>query len=346
MSGGAAVNGWIVFYMALNFWTSVLIVWANKLAFQTGFRWTVTLTALHFLFTYIGLEISASFGLFERKKLPVTGVLPICAAFCGFVVFNNLSLQFNSVGLYQLLKVLTTPTILVLEYGMYGKTMPWAQVLSLTPVCVGVVLASVSSVEGNFWGAVYGIAGILSTSLYQIWVKKQQEALKCSSPQLLYYQAPLSMCLLLFVIPWMEPLVDPDEGLLYANFTPAMLFWVFASAALAFLVNLSIFLVIGKTSPISYNVLGHGKLVCILISGVLLFGDSVNPRNILGAAMTLVGIFWYTHLKLQAPAAPKQAQGQYTPVPTVPKTDAESARALECMADEGKGRDLELGVKG
>lgn len=34
---------------------------------------------------------------------------------CRFVVFNNLSLQYNTVGFYQLMKVLTTPVVVVLQ---------------------------------------------------------------------------------------------------------------------------------------------------------------------------------------------------------------------------------------
>jgi solute carrier family 35 protein E3 len=44
-------------------------------------------------------------------------------------------------------------------------------------------------------------------------------------------------------------------------------FAIALSSALSFGVNLSIFLVIGKTSPIAYNVLGHFKLCVVLISG-------------------------------------------------------------------------------
>ena len=38
-----------------------------------------------------------------------------------FVVFNNLSLQYNSVGFYQLMKVLTTPVVVVLQARERGR---------------------------------------------------------------------------------------------------------------------------------------------------------------------------------------------------------------------------------
>lgn len=36
-------------------------------------------------------------------------------AFCAFVAFNNLSLQYNDVSFYQLMKILTTPAVVVLQ---------------------------------------------------------------------------------------------------------------------------------------------------------------------------------------------------------------------------------------
>jgi len=224
---------WLIpFYMALNFTTSVLIIWANKIAFNAGFNFTVSLTTLHFTFTFVGLEIGSRYGLFDKKALSIISVVPISLAFCGFVVFNNLSLQYNAVGIYQLLKVLTTPTIIVLQHTLYKQVLPFWQIISLVPVCVGVALATVTSIEVNFWGLVFGGAGIISTSLYQIWVKKEQESLQCTSPQLLYYQSAVSGVMLCCLVPFMEPLVtdkDGNPGLLLFDFTPWVTFWILTS---------------------------------------------------------------------------------------------------------------------
>lgn len=42
-------------------------------------------------------------------------VAPLAAAFVGYVVFWNLSLQMNSVGFYQLSKIMVLPTVAALE---------------------------------------------------------------------------------------------------------------------------------------------------------------------------------------------------------------------------------------
>jgi solute carrier family 35 protein E3 len=67
---------------------------------------------------------------------------------------------------------------------------------------------------------------------------------------------------------------------------------------LAFLVNLSIFLIIGNTSPLTYNVLGHAKLCVILFSGYTLFGEQCTILNLSGVLLALGGVVSYTHLSL------------------------------------------------
>ena len=290
-------------YMALNFATSILIIWCNKLAYNSGFKWVLSLTVLHFFVTFLGLEICACLGMFPRKPLKILSVVPISSAFCGFVLCNNLSLQYNVVGMYQLMKVMTTPCIVCLQYFIYSISLPRNQLLALVPVCVGVAVATVSSIDINFWGLFWGIAGIISTSVYQIWVKTEQSSLQASSQQLLYYQAPVSACMLLCIIPFVEDVYGP-EGLINFKWEPVVTGYVLLSACLAFLVNLSIYLVIGTTSPVSYNVLGHGKLCIILASGFLIFGDAFSLKIFAGVLMAFSGVVYYTHLKLQGQTMP------------------------------------------
>ncbi len=70
-----------------------------------------------------------------------------CGVVCSFVVFNNLSLQYNSVGSYQLMKVMTTPVIAAIQYFGYGIRMDTKLTLSLIPICLGVILATVNDLE-------------------------------------------------------------------------------------------------------------------------------------------------------------------------------------------------------
>lgn len=74
---------------------------------------------------------------------------------------------------------------------------------------------------------------------------------------------------------------------------------ILLSAALGLLVSLSTFLVIGATSSLTYNVVGHVKTVIILSGGCLFFGDAMPPKKLLGICLAMVGIIWYSQVNPQ-----------------------------------------------
>jgi solute carrier family 35 protein E3 len=60
-------------------------------------------------------------------------------------------------------------------------------------------------------------------------------------------------------------------------------------------VNFSTFLVIGKTSPVTYQVLGHLKTCLVLAFGYVLLRDPFSWRNILGILIAVVGMVLYSY---------------------------------------------------
>ena len=285
--------------MLFNFLSSTLIIFTNKaLAKNYGFKFSVLLTGFHFIVTYLGGLACKLLGMYEPKKLKHADVFPITAAFVGFVVFNNLSLQENSVGFYQLAKVLTTPVIAILQYCFFGVNMDNRLKLAMFPVIGGVILASVSDVEFNWLGCFWATAGILSTSYYQIFVKTKQASLGANSFQILEYQAPQAALIVLVLCPFMDGMVSGSNQLKDVEWTNSLLLTILASCTLAFCVNLSIFLVVGRTSPITYNVMGHMKLIVILVGGVMLFGEHLSPKRGCGMVAAFVGIVYYTLVQI------------------------------------------------
>lgn len=291
-------------WMMINFVSCVWIIWSTKICFQLGFSYATTLTALHFLLTYIGLEISACLNCFERKHVPILGVVQLSIAFCGFIVFNNLSLQYNTIGIYQVTKVLTTPVIVFINMVFYSKWLSASETIALILVCVGVVVATEANLDLNFAGVVTGLLGVMSSSIYQIWVESKQHAFKCSPAQLLYYQAPISFLLLLPVI----ALTEPVGEILAFKFSLESVSAILGSALLAFLVNLSTYAVIGATSPLTYNMIGHSKLVIIILSSYLFFGERQSIIGLAGVASAVLGIIAYAQIRMTAQIEAKKLQ--------------------------------------
>ena len=105
----------------LNISSSISIVMLNKWIYtHYGFP-NITLTFIHFLVTFLGLKVCEFMNIFNPKRIPIRDCLPLAISFCGFVVLTNLSLQHNTVGTYQLIKVLTTPCIMFIHTYMYNK---------------------------------------------------------------------------------------------------------------------------------------------------------------------------------------------------------------------------------
>ncbi len=50
--------------------------------------------------------------------------------------------------------------------------------------------------------------------------------------------------------------------------------------------------VIGATSSLTYNVVGHVKTILILSGGVVFFGDTMPPKKLGGIMVAMLGIVW------------------------------------------------------
>mmetsp|Transcript_6253 Transcript_6253/g.24369 ORF Transcript_6253/g.24369 Transcript_6253/m.24369 type:complete len:330 (-) Transcript_6253:57-1046(-) len=296
--------------MAFNFTSAVGIILANKFVFKEfHFHFPTFMTVLHFAMTSVGVRILLSLGFFKVKRLRQMDVLPVTVSFCSFVVFNNLSLQANSVGTYQLMKVMTTPIVVLVQFLAFGVSLPLQLVITLIPICVGVALATVSDVHFSMEGLLWGALGVFATCFYQLFVKTKQSELGCSFFQLLYYQAPQAAVVVSVMTPFLDRLSGPDGVATYfQEASQEALTWIFVSAVLAFLVNLSTYLVITRTSPVTYQVLGHFKLVIILTAGVVWFNEEANSQRLLGMILALLGIILYTTLKQNMPSGWEKKQ--------------------------------------
>ncbi|KAL9644580.1 hypothetical protein ABK040_015319 [Willaertia magna] len=295
----------IIASISLNIAASVGTIFINKLLFKS-YKFSelgTTLTVFHFIFSFIFTAIAASFGLFQPKKLPLLRVLPISLAFCGYVVFNNISLAYNSVSFYQVMKIMCTPTIIVIEYFLY-KEKPDKRILpTLIPVCLGTFITVFTDLEMNWYGTMMSILAVFSNALYTVYGTTKQKELKANSLQILLYQSLMSGIMLIFAIPFF----DNTEALRNYNWSFDNIIVILSSCFTALFVNFSFFLIAGKTSPLSVNVVGYFKTVLVFVGGFLLFSSVVTIQNALGVLLTLVGVAWYTYEKYKITEEEKQS---------------------------------------
>ena len=80
------------------------------------------------------------------------------------------------------------------------------------------------------------------------------------------------------------------------------------SCSAAVLVNVSQFLVLGRFTAVTYQVLGHAKTVCVLVVGYVFFGGVITGQQLLGMIMAIAGMMAYSRASQSAPAAKPAAQ--------------------------------------
>eukprot|EP00796_Vickermania_ingenoplastis_P012471 gene12471-8553_t len=291
MSLGVALT----FYILLNYVSSVSILAVNKVLFSRGFHYGTLLTVIHFVFTFVSLWIASRWKMVTPKTLNWSKVLPLSATYSGFVAVSNISLVFNPISITQLLKVLTIPLVIIVEYILYKKVYPPKCLIALGICCFGVLLTSLKDFRTTTIGATVGFIGVLVAVLNQIFVGEKQKELNCNAVQLLLYQAPVSALLLVPAIPILDYGIVSD--FVWPSSHIAEL--IILSCICAVGVNCSIFLLIGKTSPVTYNIVSNAKLVSQLLIDFLFFNGEANAQIILGCILTLIGVSWYSHLKIK-----------------------------------------------
>jgi solute carrier family 35 protein E3 len=214
----------------------------------------------HFAATAIVLWIAtrSPFCLFKAVRLPLAHMVPISAFFAAFLILGNWSLALNSVGFYQLAKIMTTPSVVLLNFLLFRRTISSTMLLAIVSVCVGVAMTNTKQAMTNPLGAAVAVVAFTVTALYQIWIGKKIVDLNATAPQILLNQAPVSVAILAVFMPFIDTVPDVSQ------ISTPVLWTLFWSGILASLLNLSQFLIIGRTSALTFNIVSNLKNVIIL----------------------------------------------------------------------------------
>ncbi|CAN8306055.1 unnamed protein product [Cochlearia groenlandica] len=281
--------------LSLSVVSSVSIVICNKALISTlGFTFATTLTSWHLLVTFCSLHVALWMKMFEHKPFDPQAVM-------GFGILNgisigllNLSLGFNSVGFYQMTKLAIIPCTVLLETLFFRKKFSRKIQFSLAILLLGVGIATVTDLQLNMLGSVLSLLAVITTCVAQIMTNTIQKKFKVSSTQLLYQSCPYQAITLFVIGPFLDGLLT-NLNVFAFQYTSQVVSFIVLSCLISVSVNFSTFLVIGKTSPVTYQVLGHLKTCMVLAFGYVLLRDPFDWRNILGIVVAVIGMVVYSY---------------------------------------------------
>lgn len=275
------------------------VILFNKWILDTlHFRFPVILTTYHLVFATIMTQLLARYTtlLDGRKTVKMTGrvylraIVPIGVFFSLSLICGNLTYLYLSVAFIQMLKA-TTPVAVLLASWAMGVSQPNLKVfLNVSVIVVGVILASFGEISFVLTGFLFQLAGIVFEALRLTMVQRLLSSADFKMDPLvsLYYFAPVCAAMNLMVaLAWEVPKVTMQD-INNVGFT-----MFFLNGLCAFLLNVSVVFLIGKTSVLILTLCGVLKDILLVVASMLIWGTQVTALQFFGYGIALCGMVYF-----------------------------------------------------
>ncbi|KAK4240240.1 triose-phosphate transporter family-domain-containing protein [Achaetomium macrosporum] len=287
------------FYVSVWIALSSSVILFNKWILSTlNFSYPVLLTTYHLTFATIMTQLLARYTtlLDGRKTVKMTGrvylraIVPIGFFFSLSLICGNLTYLYLSVAFIQMLKA-TTPVAVLISSWALGVSQPNLKVfLNVSAIVIGVIIASFGEIKFVWIGFIYQIAGIIFEALRLTMVQRLLSSAEFKMDPLvsLYYFAPVCAAMnFVIALFWEVPKVS------MAEVYDVGLFTFFLNGLCAFLLNVSVVFLIGKTSSLVLTLCGVLKDVLLVVASMIIWGTQVTALQFFGYSIALGGMIYY-----------------------------------------------------
>ncbi|KAK4498055.1 hypothetical protein PRZ48_010711 [Zasmidium cellare] len=287
------------FYIATWISLSSSVIIFNKWILDTAkFHYPIVLTTWHLAFATLMTQLMARFTttLDSRKKVPMTGkvyvraILPIGLMFSLSLICGNLTYLYLSVSFIQMLKA-TTPVAVLIASWIFGVAPPSLKTLgNVSLIVVGVVIASYGEIKFDMTGFLYQVGGIVFEATRLVMVQRLLSSAEFKMDPLvsLYYFAPACA-----VMNGLTALVVEVPKMTLADIENVGYVTLLVNAMIAFLLNVSVVFLIGKTSSLVMTLSGVLKDILLVGASMLIFHDPVSGIQAFGYSIALAGLVYY-----------------------------------------------------
>ncbi|KAJ5539794.1 sugar phosphate/phosphate translocator [Penicillium tannophilum] len=285
------VSVWITLSSSVILFNKYLLDYAN-------FRFPIVLTTWHLTFATIMTQILArtTTVLDGRKTVKMTGrvylraIVPIGLMFSLSLICGNMTYLYLSVAFIQMLKATTPVAVLLATWGMGMAPVNYKTLMNVSIIVVGVVIASFGEIKFVMIGFLFQLGGIVFEATRLVMVQRllSSAEFKMDPMVSLYYFAPICAVMNGSVALFLEvPNLTMDH--IYGVGV-----WVLvANAMIAFLLNVSVVFLIGKTSSLVMTLCGVLKDILLVAASMMLWNTPVSALQFFGYSVALVGLVYY-----------------------------------------------------
>lgn len=288
--------------------TSATLIAFNKHLMQPGrFPHAVQLTATHMSVTFL-LALSlytimpSLFPSMEtaraNKREVFKYIAPLGLMFAVSLYCSNQAYAYSSVAFLQFCKEGNVALVFAMSCALGLQSFSWKKVAILSIVVAGCAFCADGELNFVLFGFILQITSQFAECSKNLIgeLVMGRGGLKLDVLTFVLFQAPCSLLPLLIAVgaTW-TPQVTAD----FKREWPVIM----GNALVAFCLNLVIALTLKKLSTVAFVIIGIVKDTVIVTVSAVLFGDPISPLQQVGFSVTVIGIAFWSQLKIQEQAA-------------------------------------------
>jgi solute carrier family 35 protein E3 len=200
------------------------------------------------------------------------------------------------------------PTIVLYNFLFEHKTTPFLTLISLVILLFGISLFTINDVQVNLRGTIVAGLAVVFVATSQTKTGTVQKEFGINGPS-----AQHATALLQFFTAFVSALFVETHGsnnLFAHSFQTPEIILIVLTGFVSVSVNVCAFGLIGKTSAVTFQVVGHCKTILIFVFGLIIFpareGETRDQfvKKIAGLVISMSGVIFYTYLEMKAKGIP------------------------------------------
>eukprot|EP01026_Neomeris_dumetosa_P027819 TRINITY_DN2257_c0_g1_i4.p2 TRINITY_DN2257_c0_g1~~TRINITY_DN2257_c0_g1_i4.p2 ORF type:complete len:357 (-),score=25.71 TRINITY_DN2257_c0_g1_i4:557-1627(-) len=314
----------------LNISSAVCLICLNKLV-MGPFRFTfaTTLSAFHFICSAITVESyyqckpksDKSTTQDEEKAIqdakqsetePKASWIDIAmfvGVSCLSLISLNLSLLVNTVGFYQIAKLLIVPFNCMIEAIFLGRRFSLLLIGAIAMVVFGVGIVTVTDFTIRPLGLIIAMISVVGSGMQQILCREIQNRVKMGPTELLRKSAWQQGAIMLCIGPFLDRLVSQKWVFDY-DFQTVAVGLILMTCAAAVSVNISLYMTLRGFTAVAYSVMGHIKTILVLFGGFYFFGEIITTKKGIGMALAVFGMVVFSYESISSKKRQEENRNQ------------------------------------
>lgn len=269
-----------------------------------NFPFPIALTCTHMAFCTLTATALVKTGVTPvtaiQRDVWLRTVVPIGLLFAVTLWLGNAAYMYLSVSFVQMLKASMPLTVYIVGCMFGTEKLSMRTAANMVVIVTGVLVAAHGEVHFVMFGVALQVLSIISEALRLTLVQLllQRKGITMNPVSTMFYVSPVCFVALLLPLAALEV-----PRLAVSGVQSIPLLTLLGSAALAFALNVAIFMLIGKTSALNMNVAGVVKDWLLIFLSAFVYRAPVTRQQLVGYGIAFGGVCYYNYQRYQASKA-------------------------------------------